>query len=59
MSIVDEQPPGGDMTAMIDQKEKKRLKTIDFLSAGPFGLFCGLIHDSWRTGGGGVWYMTL
>lgn len=54
MSIVDEQPPGGDMTATMDQKETKRLKTIDFLSAGPFGLFCGLIHDSWRTGGGGV-----
>lgn len=53
MSIVDEQPPGGDMTATIDQKEK-RLMTIDFLSAGPFGLCCRLIHDSWRTGGGGV-----
>lgn len=54
MSIVDEQRPGGDMTAMIDQKETKRLMTIDFLSAGPFGLCCRLIHDSWRTGGGGV-----
>lgn len=46
------------MTAMIDQKETKRLMTIDFLSAGPFGLFCRLIHDLWRTGGGGVEYMT-
>jgi len=41
MSIPGEQPPGGDMTAMIDQKEK-RLKTIDFLFAGPLGCFVGL-----------------
>lgn len=38
MSIVDEQRPGGDMTAMIDQKETKRLMTINFFSAGPFGV---------------------